>query len=177
MSALQPVETAGLAASELDLRFRRPLMGYFLNRVGDRAEAEDLTQQTFLRLLGGDRSQVANPGAFVFRVAANLLKDRARGRGRGEDRLLSLEDEAVASLAPVDHVTPERVLVGRDDLALLVEGLNELSAGTRDVFVLFRFENLSQREIAARVGLSIDAVEKRLTRATLQLAVKLGATR
>ena len=82
MSALQPVETVGLAASELDLRFRRPLMGYFLNRVGDRAEAEDLTQQTFLRLLGGDRSHVANPAAFVFRVAANLLKDRARGRGR-----------------------------------------------------------------------------------------------
>ena len=177
MSALQPVETVGLAPSELDLQFRRPLMGYFLNRVGDRAEAEDLTQQTFLRLLGGDRSQLANPGAFVFRVAANLLRDRARGQGRSEARMLSLDDEAVASLAPVDHVTPERVLVGRESLAVLLEGLDELSAGTRDVFVLFRFENLSQREIAARVGLSQDAVEKRLMRATLHLALKLGAIR
>lgn len=177
MSALQPVETASLAPAELDTRFRRPLMGYFLNRVGDRAEAEDLTQQTFLRLLGGDRSSVANPAAFVFRVAANLLRDRARLRGAGREALLSLDDEAVVSLAPADHLTPERVLLGRETLADLFEGLEELSAGTRDVFVLFRFENLSQREIAARVGLSQAAVEKRLMRATLHLTTKLGEIR
>ena len=176
MSALQPVETAGLVPADLDLRFRRPLMGYFLNRVGDRAEAEDLTQQTFLRLLGADRSDLANPGAFVFRVAANLLKDRARGRAQGEDRLLSLDDEAAAPAAPADHLTPERVLLGREDLALVIEGLDELGGATRDAFVLFRFERLSQREIGARIGLSQGAVEKRLMRATLHLARKLGAT-
>lgn len=173
MSALQPVETAGLVPADLDLRFRRPLMGYFLNRVGDRAEAEDLTQQTFLRLLGADRSDLANPGAFVFRVAANLLKDRARGRALREDRLLSLDDEAAA---PADHLTPERVLLGRENLALVIEGLDELGGVTRDAFVLFRFERLSQREIGARIGLSQGAVEKRLMRATLHLARKLGAT-
>ena len=177
MTALQPVETASLAPAELDVLFRRPLMGYFLNRVGDRAEAEDLTQQTFLRLLGGDRAKVDNPGAFVFRVAANLLKDRARSRGRGHDRLLSLDDAAVASLRPVEQVTPERVLLGRENLAILLEGLGELSPGTRDIFVLFRFENLSQREIALRVGLSQAAVEKRLMRATMHLALKISADR
>jgi RNA polymerase sigma-70 factor (ECF subfamily) len=175
MSALQPVETAGLAPAELDLRFRRPLMGYFLNRVGDRAEAEDLTQQTFLRLLGGDRSEVANPGAFVFRVAANLLKDRARELVQGADRAVSFDDESAAPLAPADHLTPERVLLGRENLALLIEGLDELGGATRDAFVLFRFEHLSQKEIAARIGLSQGAVEKRLMRATLHLARKLSA--
>ena len=169
MSVLSPVDPAELAASTLDRRFRRPLMTYFMIRVRDRAEAEDLTQQTFLRVLGADRRGVVNPQAFVFRIAANLLKDRARDQGRrAQSGTVSLDDEA-AFASPSDGVTPERILLARDGVARALSALDELGAVTRDIFVLFRFENMRQLEIAERLGMSQAAVEKQVMRATLHL--------
>lgn len=174
MSLLNPVESADLAASNLDRQFRRRLMTYFLSRVGDRAEAEDLTQLTFMRVLGSDRSDVSNPAAFVFRVAANLLYDRSRDRARhAHGRTVSLDDESVVVL-PSDGVTPERIVVARDSIAHAFRALDELSRTTRDIFVLFRFENLRQREIAERLGMSQAAVEKHVMRATLHLLRRQG---
>src|SRR4051794_23554578 len=68
---------------ELDARFRAPLMAYFLRRVSNRSEAEDLTQETFARLIAAHSFTLAEQvGAYVFRVAGNLLRDRARTRER-----------------------------------------------------------------------------------------------
>lgn len=174
MSALHPAEPSELAAVELDRRFRRGLMIYFHNRVGDRAEAEDLTQLTFLRMLGADRAEVANPRAFVFRIAANLLQDRLRERRRRSiGQTISLDDENVL-VFPTDGVTPERIVVARDAVAQALSALDELSDVTRDVFLLFRFENLRQQEIAERMGLSRAAVEKHVMRATVHLLRKQG---
>jgi DNA-directed RNA polymerase specialized sigma24 family protein len=63
----------------LDDRFRKPLMAYFLRRVGDRSEAEDLTQEVFVRLTRHpDRPSGDGAEAYVFMIASNLLKDRGR---------------------------------------------------------------------------------------------------
>jgi RNA polymerase sigma factor (sigma-70 family) len=175
MSALHPAETSDLAPRELDARFRQPLMTYFLNRIGDRAEAEDLTQQTFLRLLRDDRSAVSNSRAFVFRVAANLLLDRARDRSRrGRDRSYSLDDETVVAFPLADPLNPERILLARDGVAQVVAALNDLGEVTRDIFMLFRFEHMRQKDIAHRLGMSQTAVEKQIMRATLHLLRKCG---
>lgn len=175
MSVLDSLEPADLASADLDSRFRRPLMSYFLNRVGDRPEAEDLTQQTFLRVLGADRGDVANPGAFVFRVAANLLADRARDHARrARSRTVSLDDDKVL-VFPTDGLTPERILLARDGVAQVLDALSDLNPTTRDIFVLFKFENMRQRDIAARLGMSLAAVEKQVLRATLHLLRKRGA--
>lgn len=174
MSALNPVEPNALAAADLDRRFRRGLMTYFLHRVGDRAEAEDLTQQTFLRLLRADRGLIVNPRAFVFRVAANLLQDRSREmRRRATRHTVSLDDENVL-IFPADGVTPERIVAAREGVARALSALDELSETTRDIFMLFRFENLRQREIAERLGMSQSAVEKHVLRATHHLLRRQG---
>jgi len=63
----------------LDARFRAPLMGYFLTRVKNREEAEDLTQEVFVRLMAiGSLDEIDRAEAFVFRIASNLLRDRGR---------------------------------------------------------------------------------------------------
>jgi RNA polymerase sigma factor (sigma-70 family) len=176
MSALDRAENAALAPAQLDARFRRPLMSYFLSRVGDRADAEDLTQQTFLRLLGGERDAIRNPAAFVFRVAASLVRDRGRTRTRrAQDRTVSFDADGVEGLALSDPLTPERVVIARDDVAKVLEALGELGERTQEIFVLFRFENLRQWEIAERFGMTSNAVEKHVMRATLHLARRVGA--
>ncbi|MEJ0038327.1 MAG: sigma factor [Gammaproteobacteria bacterium] len=65
--------------AQLDKRFRLPLLAYFGRRVGSSAEAEDLTQDVFERVLKSlEVRPVQNPEALVFQIAVNLLRDRAR---------------------------------------------------------------------------------------------------
>ncbi|CAN7616387.1 RNA polymerase sigma factor [Phenylobacterium sp. LjRoot164] len=176
MSVLDRAEPIDLRASSLDGRYRRCLMTYFLNRVRHRADAEDLTQQTFLRVLAADRSEVFHPKAFVFRVAANLLTDRARDQiRRNTGRTWSLDDETVIAV-PSDNVTPERILLARDDVDRALEALAELKPTTCEVFVLFRLECLPQREIARRLGLTRAAVEKHVMRASAHLVRRIEGT-
>src|ERR1700677_5124375 len=71
--------SAHALGQELDARFRAPLMAYFTRRTGDRIEAEDLTQETFPRLIASSSFEFADQAnAYVFRVAMNLLRARAR---------------------------------------------------------------------------------------------------
>ncbi|HYD86043.1 MAG TPA: sigma-70 family RNA polymerase sigma factor [Vitreimonas sp.] len=157
----------------LDARYRGPLMSFFLRRTGSREDAEDLTQETFVRLLASSEAgRLENAEAFVFKVAANLLTDRARrGAVRGK-RLSISEDEAAAEQIAdlVEERAPERVLLGREELARALSALDELGERTRDIFILARMEHMKQRDIAQLFGIAVSTVEKHLMRAMLHLA-------
>lgn len=174
MQANRSSSAAELRA-RLDARFRGPLMSFFLRRVRDRAEAEDLTQEVFARLLAAlGRGRIDDPEAFVFRVAANLLADRSRrltSRG-GAPLSLDADEAAVVALARefVEDRDPERVMLGRDSLEQVLDALAELDERTRDIYILFRLEHIRQREIAALYGIGVSTVEKEVMRATLHLA-------
>ena len=68
----------GLRSSELSRHWRPVLLAYFLRRVRDHAEAEDLTQELLVRLLGINAGELEHPEAYIFRMASNLLADRGR---------------------------------------------------------------------------------------------------
>jgi RNA polymerase sigma factor (sigma-70 family) len=166
---------ADLSIAGLDARFRRPLMSYFKRRVGDHAEAEDLTQQVFVRLLAaGDLAQVEQADGYVFTIAANLLRDRGRQAARRGTVALdpALIDELIHEA--VEDRSPERVLLGRETVAEVLRALDELGERTRDIYVLFRLENMKQREIASLLGVGQSTVEKHVVKATLHLARIFG---
>ncbi len=161
-----------MLGTELNARFRGPLMAYFVRRLGNRSEAEDLTQETFARLLGAASFEQADQAhAYVFRVASNLLRDRARLSARrrgvqpGFQELLSDGQE---------DREPERVLVGREQLREVLSALDELGERTKNVFLLFRLEGMKQKEIAALYGIGLSTVEKSVIAATLHLAKRFG---
>lgn len=165
---------------QLDARFRRPLMSYFLRRLGNRSEAEDLTQQVFVRVLSGDMAELENPQAYIFTVASNLLKDRGRATlRRGGEAVPPPEDELVDELLAtlVEERSPERVLLGKEALASVLNALDELGERTRDIFILFRLENMKQAQIASLFGISQSTVEKHVMRATAHLALRRGDSR
>jgi RNA polymerase sigma factor (sigma-70 family) len=157
---------------------RLPLMRFFLRRVGNPSEAEDLTQETFARLLSAaERERFDDPKAFVFRIALNLLSDRARKTKRRAGAALALVDPHRVdelSLQFVEDRTPERVLQGKDDVDRLVKALGELNERTRDIYLLFRLENMKQAKIAELFGISRSTVEKEVMRATHHLAKRIG---
>ncbi len=171
----------GELQKRLYARFRRPLLAYFQRRVGDRAEAEDLTQDVFVRLLGvASLDRVENVDAFVFKVAGNLLHDRHRAAMRQHWHDNSpIDEETIGELAQefVEERGPERVLLGKEALAIALEALNELGERTRNIFVLSRLEKMKQRDIAVLYGITPSTVEKHVMKAMLHLASRVERVR
>jgi len=153
---------------DLCRRFRPTLLAYFLRRVHDPAEAEDLAHDVFVRLAGIPLEQLRSAHAYIFQVAANLLRDRARRAKVRADYARSREggdDPEVEASAP----DPERIEEARRSLKALVSRLEELPDRRRQIFVLYRIENVARQEIARAFDLSISSVEKEVARATAYL--------
>lgn len=164
-------------AFELDRSFRGPLTAYFMKRVNSRNEAEDLTQEVFIRLLNHpDKNNGQTIEGYVFTIAANLLRDRAKSAATAHrTRVQSLDvlDEKDAFSANlVEDRNPERVLVGKQTIQDVLDALCELGERTRDVFILARLENVQHREIAAIYGISVSAVEKMIMKAMAHLGAR-----
>lgn len=181
-SAKQEVGAEALLA-RLDARFRGPLMVFFLRRRFTRPEAEDLTQEVFLRMVGrGGADAPENPEVYVFQIAANLLRDRARrGLSHRADDHTSLDAPAEVLAeglkghpALLEERGPERVLLAQESLAQALRALGELSERTRHIYVLHRLEKMRHKEIAELLGLSVSAVEKHIIRALAHLAERCG---
>jgi RNA polymerase sigma-70 factor (ECF subfamily) len=162
--------------AELDARFRGPLMRFFLRRVRDRAEAEDLTQEVLLRAIAASNAgRIERAPAYVFSIAVNLLRDRRRQVVRGGTPIfVPLEDALASELESqlLEDFSPERVLLSKDSLADALRTLDELGERTRNIFILFRIENMKQKDIAALYGIAQSTVEKHVMRAVLHLATR-----
>lgn len=132
------------------------------HRLGSSDWAEDALQDTYLRLGGAETvGELRNPAAYLFRAAFNI----AMNRFRAENRYLGAGDvEALLHIAD-DAPDALRVIEGRSDLMRLKQVMAGLPSRQRDILLAVRVENLSQRQIANRFGISVSMVEKELKRA------------
>jgi RNA polymerase sigma-70 factor (ECF subfamily) len=163
---------------DLDRRFRLPLISYFRRRVRSVSEAEDLTQDVFERILKSlSSAPIANAEALVFRIAVNLLRDRARRElTHGCEEPLISDNIVELADALTEALSPERVVLGQRSLADVLAALQELGERTRAIFYLYRLENLKIREIAQLYGISASAVEKHVSKALLYLTRRRDMT-
>jgi len=163
---------AAKVIGDLSVRFRPALMAFFLRRIRNFSEAEDLTQEVLLRVAQKSETlDTGRPDAYVFQIAANLLRDRAR---RTNVRDAYLSGAAIIEEARGEERDPDRVLQGKQSLATVTAALHEMPERTRTIFILFRLENLKQHEIADRLGVSVRTVEQHVVRASLFLRQKFG---
>ncbi len=160
--------------AELFSQFRVPLEKYFRKRVYNQNEVEDLVQDVFYRLTSrSDQAQLERPEAFIFQIAANLLRDKARREATKRAFTKQLSDQNQNAF---EELSPERVLLGKEKVVALKNALNELPERTRNVFLLHRFEEFKYREIAQQLGISMSSVEKHMMDAIKHLAHRLGAS-
>jgi RNA polymerase sigma-70 factor (ECF subfamily) len=162
------VQLRGAAHAEL-LRFlgaRLPL-----------ADADDLAQECYLRLQRYEHLlAVRDPKAFLFRVAVNLLTDRARQHARRQRDLQRLgvavhfED---ATDAPCGNSAPDDVLAAEQALRSIATTLERLPTKCRRALLMQRIEGLSHDEIAATLRVSKSMVEKYIARAVGALRAAL----
>src|SRR5262249_16761451 len=114
------------------------------------------------------------------KVAINLLRDeRRRARRVGPAVFLPIEEDRDGHLESqlVEAISPERVLLSEDSLADVLRSLAELGELTRNIFILFRLENMKQKDIAALDGIGLSTVEKHVVKAVLHLSKRYGAKR
>jgi len=149
------------------------LRRYFQRKVAA-DEVEDLLQDVFVKMQGRGAAAKENPEnieGYLFRTAANVLVTHFRRRtAQGYGRLDPLEDFP----DPLDDVSPERVLIGRQAVTKVTEALAALPPRARQAFLLHRFEELTYPVIAARMGISVKAVEALITRAMQRLGELVG---
>jgi RNA polymerase sigma factor (sigma-70 family) len=157
-----------VALGELFDRYRGALLAYFLRRTRNRADAEDLTHDVFVRLGRLDpATELQNAEAFIFQTAANLLRDRAR---RAEAQRGVIVASAPMADPPTGEPDAERVLGAKVELSRVMDALNTLSERTRNIFILRRLEQMKCEEIAAFYGISVSAVEQHITKALAHIA-------
>jgi RNA polymerase sigma-70 factor (ECF subfamily) len=197
-SAMLPAAVTGDRSTELMLRVRdgdvaafaelvelwqNRLVTLFLHQVGDHATAEDLAQETFMRVYRarGRYQPTAKFTTWVHTIANNVcsdLKQRAyRRRERGVPHAVSASSSAIGldQLAvAASGLLPARV-ADRDELQGVVrEAIASLSDRQRMVILLAKFEQCSYDEIAAAMSLSVPAVKSLLFRARDQLRKALA---
>lgn len=159
-------ETGDSALSEI-YRAHAPGLLRYLARHAERQDLGDLVNESFVRFATAQAkssSRVENPGAYLQRIARNLLRDRARiAVRRSSARHVSVDDVPIAGDDPVAQ------LEARDQIDRVQKALSRFSPKTRAVFLARRLNGLSHKEIAARTGLSGQGVEYHMAKAIRHL--------
>jgi len=168
------------AFEELIGRYDRKVFRIALHITQNRADAEDVAQETFLKAFRGlaQFREEAKFSTWLFRIAANegLMKVR-RPRGLHFVSLAPDEERESAAL-PVEVVdwspNPEQLYSQSELREILARALRRLPAGNRSVFLLRDVEGLSTSETAEVLNVSVQAVKTRLLRARLTLRERLN---
>ena len=161
------------------LEQRDALARFLRARLGSDTDIQDLLQDLYLKIVSLDPDyQVAEPRAFLYRLASNLLLDRARSGHRSQVRdtawrQVAHHNEGTEDLA--DHPSAETVVIDRQRLRNLLQILDTLPDRTKAIFRMHKLDGLSYAEVAASIGISRSAVEKHMMEALRQLSRVRGS--
>jgi len=149
-------------------RHERRVFGLVLRMLGDREEAADVAQETFLSLHRHGRRfrREARFSTFVYRVAANAALNRRRtlGRKRAREQALARQQQAGFEL-PTPHRDPEDATSGGEIQKRVQQALLELPPSLRMAVVLYDIEGQSYSEIAEALRIPEGTVKSRIHRA------------
>lgn len=156
--------------AERAIEYHSALATYFLRRTLSREDAEDLSQEVFLRLLGtASPPQIGSLRGYVFQVANSVFIDWLR---RSKARAAGAHDDISERLAD-DSASCERSMLARERLDRVVERLGELPEKTRTILVMRRLDEEKNAAIANRLGVSLSTVEKHIHQGTAHLKDRL----
>lgn len=158
---------AQLRSSDVDRSLIARLRARLVRRTGCADEAADIVQDSYLRFAQRPKASIDNPEGYLWRIASNIAIDRRR---RSKSFPCVPLEESVPSATPA----PDRVLVGRQSLHEVLQIVDQLPPRCQEVFVLRKIDGLEQHEIAARLCISQNMVQKHLRKALAHIAAALG---
>ena len=135
------------------------------------ADIDDMMQELYIRLMNyREISDIESIKAFVFTIASNLLKDRAR---RSYTRAAKCSTSIDGIDIPVEVANPEKILEDQDELEHMYHIIGRLQPNCRKALLLHRDEGLSYKEIALCMGVTVSMVEKHIMEALRELRLAL----
>jgi RNA polymerase sigma-70 factor (ECF subfamily) len=157
-------------------RYKNQLMNFVYRFLGNAEEAEDLVQETFLRVYRNRRAyqKVAKFSTWIYTIAGNLAKTELRKRKRRKffsisdlgynEKDYDISDEAY---------NPEKDVDSRMKEEIIHREINQLSPKFRQVILLRDVQQLSYEEISQIVNIPLGTVKSRVNRGRLKLQEKL----
>lgn len=148
-------------------RHGRPLLRFFISRLPDAADAPDLMQEVYLRLLRLDRLDLVRcPEAYLFTIAANIAHEHTLKRTKRPPHI-ALDDappeELPADIELFATGAPEEAAMRADRILRLERVLAQLSPKARATLVWHRRDGCTYDEIGRRLGVSRNMVKKYLS--------------
>jgi RNA polymerase sigma-70 factor (ECF subfamily) len=149
------------ALEELYRRYERPLFNYLYRLSGNRARAEDLLQETFLRVWRAARRYApsAKVSTYLFHIAHNLFANDAAKR----------RETALPGADPETPADPATDLDRRNARSALLEALKTLTEGERACLLLAEYQGLKYDDIAEILGIPPGTVKSRIFNALQRL--------
>ncbi len=163
------------ALGQLVERYATVVVNLAYRMVGDRTEAEDLAQETFVaafKALPTFRAE-SKFSTWLYRIAANKCKDWLRAKRPGQG-LHDVEIEDVLDERVVEVRTPERLLSQQQVAAELDRAIQRLPLLYREAFVLKHVEGLSYEEMQEILGVNGDTLKMRVYKGRVQLSRELA---
>jgi RNA polymerase sigma-70 factor (ECF subfamily) len=156
-------------------RYQAPIFGFIMRQVGDRQKAEDLFQETFLRVYHRIDT-CRKPDSFkpwAFTIAANLCRNETR---RQQVRQGEQPEERVNGFASSDP-GPDGAAEAGETRRRITEALEQLPAAQREVFILYHYTHLSYDEIAEVLETPVGTIKSRMNAALKALRQLLAELR
>ncbi|MFD9126456.1 RNA polymerase sigma factor [Kitasatospora sp. NPDC059571] len=154
------------AWAELYRRYRGPVLAFLTRRTGNRALAEDLTQDTFVRAMaciGGYRWTGKDMGAWIITIARNIMFDHDKRRATRSESTVAAVDDSDAGICVED------LALSAVEAQRICSALSTLTERQRAALTLRYLDDLSSREVAAAIGIRVGALKTLTYRARSNL--------
>ncbi|MEZ5308184.1 MAG: sigma-70 family RNA polymerase sigma factor [Pyrinomonadaceae bacterium] len=164
-------------------RYGNAVFGMLLRITGDREEASDLTQETFIRAIKGIAKFRGDAGlkTWLFRIAINQSKNRFRWwKRRKKDKTFSIDapigesETAFADVLESNVSNPLDDVLEKERSRKLITAIEQLPTAYRETIVLCDIQGLSYEEIAEVLDINIGTVKSRIARGRHELRSKLS---
>lgn len=154
------------------IEHRDELLNYANKFLQDRAIAEDVVQEAWLRLAArdGQGEEITHTLRYLYSIVRNLALDWVR---RGPREVAEAPDSATWRVLPAPVPTAEDVVVQRDEVRALMEAIAELPERTQLAFRLYKLEEKSLQTVADSLGVSVGRAHQIVREALLHATQRL----
>lgn len=150
------------------IEYYKELLYYVKKHNSNRDNANDIVQETYEKAISFEnQEEITNKRAFLYKLAKNILVDGVR-KSKNQKEIPYDENEI-----SVKNEEPEEIVIQQSRQVLIMQELKKLPEKRKEAFVLHVIEGYSRQEVAEIMGISINAVEKHISRASIDLKEKI----
>ncbi|AFL69283.1 RNA polymerase sigma factor [Sulfurospirillum barnesii] len=151
------------------LKYYNELLYFAQKLIGNKEDARDLIQETYTKAIAiKDRIDIANERAYLYKIVKNLAIKESMGKQKYESVIF----EELIHFEESPH--PEELLMQEEHEVAFLSVVHALPSRAKQAFILHTVDGYSRKEIASMMGITTNAVEKLIKRASISIEEELA---